>query len=228
MKTLKEAIQGYLALRRGLGFKLKKHSRFLEEFALFLEQAGESRITARLALQWATQPQRIQQAEWAARLSIVRGFARHWSATDPVTEIPPEGLLPYRPKRAKPYIYSDEQIHQLLEAAKNMPTTHSLQPWTYHCLFGLLAVTGLRISEALNLRSTDVDWSEGILTIRRLCRMRHNRRTCAKLCRAGGGELEQIQLLLGHASVQTTERYLGTKQDLVHAPNDAIKLRVAV
>ena len=54
------------------------------------------------------------------------------------------------------------------------------------------------------------------------------RRTCAKLCRAGGGELEQIQLLLGHASVQTTERYLGTKQDLVHAPNDAMKLRVAV
>src|SRR5712691_2978811 len=54
------------------------------------------------------------------------------------------------------------------------------------------------------------------------------RRTCAKLCRAAGGELEQIQLLLGHASVQTTERYLGTKQDLVHAPNDAIKLKLAV
>jgi integrase len=54
------------------------------------------------------------------------------------------------------------------------------------------------------------------------------RRTCAKLCRAAGGELEQIQMLLGHASVQTTERYLGTKQDLVHAPNDAIKLRVAI
>jgi integrase len=54
------------------------------------------------------------------------------------------------------------------------------------------------------------------------------RRTCAKLCRAAGGELEQIQLLLGHASVQTTERYLGTKQDLVHAPNDAIRLTLAV
>src|SRR5579872_5462229 len=54
------------------------------------------------------------------------------------------------------------------------------------------------------------------------------RRTCAKLCRAGGGELEQIQLLLGHASVQTTERYLGTKQDLIHAPNDAIRLRVTL
>jgi len=58
--------------------------------------------------------------------------------------------------------------------------------------------------------------------------MRHYRHTCAKLCRAVGRELEQIQMLLGHQSVQTTERYLGTRQDLVHAPNDGIKLRVAV
>ena len=128
MKTLKEAIRDYLALRRGLGFKLKKHSRLLEEFASFLEQADAPRITSSLALQWATQPQHIQPAEWAARLSVVRGFARYWSATDPRTEIPPEGLLPYRPNRAKPYLYTDEQIHQLLDAAQNMHTTHSLQP----------------------------------------------------------------------------------------------------
>ena len=88
MKALKEAIQDYLALRRGLGFKLKKHSRVLDEFASFLEHADSSRITVRLTLQWATQPQHIQQAEWAARLSVVRGFARYWSATDPMTEIP--------------------------------------------------------------------------------------------------------------------------------------------
>jgi integrase len=67
----------------------------------------------------------------------------------------------------------------------------------------------------------------GAATVRS-CPPHDCRRTCAKLCRAAGGELEQIQLLLGHASVQTTERYLGTKQDLVHAPNDGIKLRVAV
>jgi integrase/recombinase XerD len=165
MSDLKQAVHDYLTLRRSLGFKLKKHSRFLEEFVAFLEREGASRITSQLALQWATEPQHIQQAEWAARLSVVRGFARYWSATEPMTEIPPEGLLPYRPCRAKPYLYSDDEIQQLLEAARNMPATHRLQPWTYHCLFGLLAVTGLRISEALNLRCTDVDWSEGVLTI---------------------------------------------------------------
>ena len=166
MNDLKEVIKDYLALRRGLGFKLKKHTRFLEEFASFLQRTDESTITSRLALQWATEPQHIKPCEWAARLSVVRSFARYMSAFDPRTEIPPQGLLPYGTQRAKPYIYSDEQIRQLLEAAQNMPATHGLQPWTYHCLFGLLAVTGLRISEALNLRVTDVDWPEGILTIR--------------------------------------------------------------
>jgi len=132
MKTVREAVGDYLALRRSLGFKLKKHQRFLEEFASFLEQESTSQISSRLALLWATQPKHIQPAEWAARLGVVRGFARYWSATDATTEIPPDGLLPYRPRRAKPYLYSEEQIHQLLEAAKNMPATHSLQPWTYY------------------------------------------------------------------------------------------------
>jgi integrase len=100
------------------------------------------------------------------RLSVVRGFARHWSATDPSTEVPPLGLLPYRPKRAQPYFYSDHEIQTLLKAAKSRPSIDPLRPCTYYCLFGLLAVTGLRLGEALNLRPGDMDWSEGILTIR--------------------------------------------------------------
>src|SRR5208282_3387723 len=130
MKTVREAVGDYLALRRSLEFKLKKHQRFLEEFASFLEQESTSQITSRLALLWATQPKHIQPGEWAARLSVVRGFAHYWSATDATTEVPPDSLLPYRPRRAKPYLYSEEQIHQLLETAKNMSATHSLQPWT--------------------------------------------------------------------------------------------------
>jgi integrase len=119
-----------------------------------------------LALEWATQDANHKPYEWAARLSIVRGFARHWSATDPLTEVPPLGLLPYRPPRAHPYFYSDHEIQTLLKAAKSRPSIDPLRPWTYHCLFGLLAVTGLRLGEALNLRTGDMDWSEGILTIR--------------------------------------------------------------
>jgi len=165
MKSLREAIQAYVALRRGVGFKLKVHPRLLEEFASFLEKEGEMRITSQLALRWAMQPQHLHPAEWAARLSVVRGFARYWSATDPKTEIPPEGMLSSRRRRPKPYLYSEEEIKQLLEAARSMHTTHCLEPWTYHCLLGLLAVTGLRISEVLNLRPADVDWSEGVLSI---------------------------------------------------------------
>jgi len=119
-----------------------------------------------LALEWATQDASHKPYEWAARLSVVRGFARHWSATDPSTEVPPLGLLPFQPPRAQPYFYSDHEIKTLLKAAKSRPSIDPLRPWTYHCLFGLLAVTGLRLGEALNLRTGDLDWSEGILTIR--------------------------------------------------------------
>ncbi len=82
MKTLRQAVGDYLSLRRGLGFKLKKHEPCLKEFVGFLKKTGRDRITTRLALQFATQHRRQQPAEWAARLSIVRGFARYRSGDD--------------------------------------------------------------------------------------------------------------------------------------------------
>ena len=117
MTTLRVAVQEYLALRRSLGFKLQRAGKALPEFVTFLEQQHASVLTSRLALEWAQQPSTVQPVEWAHRLSIVRGFARHRSATDPRTEIPPDGLLPYRPRRAKPYLYSDQEIRNLLRAA---------------------------------------------------------------------------------------------------------------
>ena len=153
MNQLRKAVRDYLTMRRGLGFKLVKHESGLQEFVLFLGRKRSARITVNLALEWATQDANHKPYEWAARLSIVRGFARHWSATDPSTEVPPLGLLPYQPPRAQPYFYSDHEIRTLLKAAKTRPSIDPLRPWTYHCLFGLLAVTGLRLGEALNLRS---------------------------------------------------------------------------
>lgn len=166
MNRLRKAVRDYLAIRRGLGFKLVRYEPGLQEFVSFLERKRSPHITVNLALEWATQHNHHSPCEWAARLSIVRAFARHWSATDPSTEVPPPGLLPYRPKRAQPYFYSDHEIRTLLKAAKNRPSIDPLRPWTYQCLFGLLAITGLRLGEALGLRPGDMDWSEGILTIR--------------------------------------------------------------
>lgn len=166
MRSLRAGAEDYLTLRRGLGFKLKRPARFVRSFVESLEKRGETRITTKLALEWATQPQHLQPAEWAARLSGVRAFARYWISADATTEIPPEGLLPFRARRAKPYLYSELEVQRLLEEARRMPSQFSLHPLTYHCLFGLLAVTGLRISEALNLESRDVNWAEGVLTIR--------------------------------------------------------------
>jgi integrase len=166
MTSLQRAAREYLALRRSLGFKLDKAGKVLLAFVTFMEQRRASFITCQLALTWAQQPMAVQPPEWAYRLSVVRGFARHRSATDPRTEVPPNGLLPYRPKRARPYLYSSEEIRDLLRAARALPSKDRLRPWTYYCLFGLLSVTGLRISEARGLEMQDVDLQAGILTIR--------------------------------------------------------------
>ncbi len=151
MISLRRAVQQYLTMRRSLGFKLRDMGRNLRHFLSFMEQQGACLITTDLALRWAKQPQGVQPAQWAARLSFVRSFARYWSATDPRTEIPPLALLPHRYKRSTPYIYSNNEIQHLLKAARNLPPPTGLRPWTYHCLFGLMTVTGLRISEAIGL-----------------------------------------------------------------------------
>ena len=171
MNTLRRAAQEYLAMRRALGFKLRDAGKRLLDFVTFMEQRRASCITVPLALAWARQ--RAGDDAWAAqRLCIVRLFARFRSATDPRTQIPPAGLLPFRPKRARPYLYSDKEIEQLLRATLDMPLSPrhrkrcALLPWVYYCLFGLLAVAGLRLGEARNLELRDVDLKARVLTIR--------------------------------------------------------------
>jgi integrase/recombinase XerD len=169
MNTLRQAVQDYIEMRRGLGFKLQEAGRGLIDFAAFLEQNDAPYVTTELALAWAQRPLHAQPSHWASRLGYVRGFARHRAAADPRTQIPPDGLLPFRPKRARPYLYSKEETQRLLSAALGMPcryTRGKLRPWTYYCLFGLLSVSGLRLGEARNLRLSDVDLDTAVLTIR--------------------------------------------------------------
>lgn len=166
MTSWRTAVEDYVGLRRSLGFKLLEAKVGLIQFASFLEQRRATRITIPLAMEWAQQDKTARPAEWARRLTFVAACARHWSAHDSQTEVPPCGLLPHRPGRAHPYLYSHDEVRKLLQAARQLPSTHGLRGPTYHCLLGLLAVAGLRISEARNLQTEDVDLQEGILTIR--------------------------------------------------------------
>jgi integrase/recombinase XerD len=169
MNTLREAVGEYLEMRRGLGFKLQEAGKGLINFITFLEQHHASYITQELALAWAQQPSNVQPAHSAQRLSFVREFARFRSATDPRTQIPLQGLLPFQPKRARPYLYSDEEIRSLLRAALKMPCRFErgkLRPWVYYCLFALLSLSDLRLGEARNLELQDADLKAAVLTIR--------------------------------------------------------------
>jgi len=168
MNSLRQALQEYVDLRLGLGYKMHDEGRLLPRFVSFMEEHRVEHISTRLALEWA-QSASVQPAEWARRLCFVRGFARHRSATDSLTEIPPLGLLPHRSKRANPHLYTDDEIRRLLDAALELPVawpSTSLRPWVFHGLIGLLSVTGMRLSEALNLKLADVDLEHSVLTIR--------------------------------------------------------------
>lgn len=167
MIPLRKAIEQYLTLRGDLGFKLRGTRYLLRQFARFMEDQSASFVTTDLALHWAMSPRRAQSAWWAQRLMAVRCFARHHRATDPRTQVPPLDLLRFRPRRARPYLYTEQDIERLMAAAKTLRPAGGLRGSTYATLLGLLSVTGLRISEALSLRPADVDCQAGLLTIRK-------------------------------------------------------------
>lgn len=164
MNDLRHALDNYLAIRRALGFKLERAGLLLADFVAYLEHNGAGTITTDAALAWASLPPNGESDWWAQRLSVVRGFAHYLHAIDPTHEVPPPGLLPGRSHRATPYLYSDADIAALMAAARSFRSP--LRAATLETLVGLLAVTGLRIGEALRLDRDDVDLTEGVLTIR--------------------------------------------------------------
>jgi integrase len=164
MTDLRRALEGYLSLRQGLGYKYQHQARRLADFVSFMETRKATTITTKLAMAWATLPP-DRHASWALRLTDVRGFARHVANFDPKTEVPAADMLPGL-RRAKPYIYSDAEIDALLAAALALPPVNGLRRWTYNHLFGLIAVTGMRLSEAIGLQRDDVDLKDDVLTVR--------------------------------------------------------------
>jgi integrase len=165
MSTLRTLLQDYLSMRRALGYKLRSDGASLLSFVSFMEQEQAEFISTSKALAWATLPKSAQKGRWSARLCYVRGFASYCRAFDPRTEVPPTGLLPIHYQRSTPFFFSDDHIHQLLQASLQICPSSPFVGKTYYCLFGLLSVSGLRISEALGLALDNVDLEEGILSI---------------------------------------------------------------
>jgi len=165
MSQLRQALVDYLAVRRALGYKLERDEKLLAQFLTYLEDLGEEGLCTETALAWATLPKGAHRSWYSYRLSVIRGFAAHLSAINPATEVPPADLLPWRPCRATPYLYSEEDVAALIAATATLRTPHRAA--TYQTLIGLLVVTGMRVGEAIGLDHSDFDSINGLLIVRK-------------------------------------------------------------
>ena len=200
MSKLSEHVEEYLRARRALGVKLERAGRLLPQLVGYLEAAEASTITRELAISWAKLPVAAHPQHWASRLSIARGFAAYLQTIDPNTEIPPVGVFAVRYQRQTPYLWSRTDIARLLEAASELRPP--LKAASYEALFGLLAVTGMRLGEALALKPSDVNLENGVITIRRET-----------------AKLERARLVPLHpTTVQALERYARTRALLCPTP----------
>jgi integrase len=157
MSALRQAAEDYLRIRRALGFKMENAGRSLPQFLDYLESVGAETITTEHAVRWATLPSAADPVYWGVRLTAVRGFARYLQTIDPRAELPPTGVLPAAAggRRPNPYIYSESDIVALMTAAGS--PRPRLSAATMQTLIGLLAVTGMRIGEAIRLDRGHLD-----------------------------------------------------------------------
>ena len=160
---LHERADEYLRLRRALGFRLRLEGCRLPQFAGYLEQHGAAAVTAAHAIAWAQLPQDVRPVTWARRLSAVRGFAAWLRAIDPATEIPPRGVFPRPGRRPGPFIFSDDDITRLVTACGSLRP--AMRAATCTALSGLVAVTGVRIGEALAVPAGGIDLDAGLLAV---------------------------------------------------------------
>jgi integrase/recombinase XerD len=164
MSPLQRASEEYLALRRAMGFKLERHGQLLEKLVAHLDAAGVQTVTTAAALEWAALPEG-RPNEWAMRLQVARAFARYLHGIDKRCEVPPTGLLTRDRRRLAPHLYSERDVTAMMAATEQV-ICFPLRAASYRTLIGLLAVTGMRIGEAIALDDEDVDRSAGILTVR--------------------------------------------------------------
>lgn len=198
MSELSTVLADYLLIRRALGHQLVVAERLLGQFLDFLKDNDAETITTSLALGWATLPAGASSGWLAQRLSVVRCFAIFVASIDEATEIPPAGCLSGHSQRAMPYLYSDDQVEAIMAAALALPTP--LLACTYEALIGLLAVTGLRIGEAIRLARDDVLLEQA----------------CVQVIEGKFGKSRQVPL--APSSVEALGRFAADRDELLSAP----------
>lgn len=166
MSILSKELDRYLCIRRSLGYDLRTDERILRRFVTFAAGQGDNHISTDLFLKWQVSCASVRRDTWARRLGIVRIFAQWLHGIDPQHEVPPQSLISYHQRRPRPYIYSEDEIRRIIETAAELPSVNGIRSLTCAALFGLLAVTGLRVSEAVSLDSCDINLETGVLTVR--------------------------------------------------------------
>jgi integrase/recombinase XerD len=167
MTPLTVRLEQYLAVRRSIGYDLSFSERVLSRFTAFAHSEGANHITVDLFLRWKKHYGSANNNTWSARLSMVRVFANWLQGFDPRTEVPSPGLIAGKLRRMRPHIYTDDQVVAIVAEAAQLRSSYGLRGWTCSILFGLIAVTGLRVSEALGLDDQDVDLNQAVLTVKR-------------------------------------------------------------
>jgi integrase len=205
--SMQSLVQDYLDERRGLGFALESPGSQMLAFARFADRVGHTGpLTIEIMLAWAQgEATRATPITWAQRLEILRPFAKRRALIDPQTEVPDGGIFGPARRRLTPHIYTDGEVGDLLAAARRLPPSGTLRPATYETFFGLVASTGLRRSEALHLRCSDLNLAAGYLTVRQ-----------TKFCKS--------RLVPLHPTViEAMSRYLTIRQrSLPSAPDDHV------
>lgn len=201
MSSLEQHLSEYLRVRRALGYKLERHGEVLSDLIAYLQAHGASTITSELAIGWARSTTGACPRYWAGRLGAVRGFAAYLQTIDPETEIPPPGVFASGYRRPAPYLWAEQDIGRLLDAARALRP--ALKAATCEAMFGLLAVTGMRVGEAVALDRDDVELTAGVITIRQQV-----------------AKLERARLIPLHDStIAALQRYLNARDRLCPRPH---------
>jgi len=166
---LQASVDDYLAERHRLGFQLISLDTLLTDFAKFVaDRHHHGPLTVDLMVDWVRKGKGGlgTRETWYRRMAVLRRFIRYLQQFEPQTEMPEASIFGPEPGRVAPHIYREEEIVELMTAARQIGPRGSLRPATFDTLFGLMASTGLRISEAIHLRDADVDLSRGMLIVR--------------------------------------------------------------